>query len=139
MALARFSDLPHNLTGSLPRPATLASRIQARPSLPCEGPDRRTPDGREQAFSYFAAYVGLTKHLGGASVIDALAQLCHIGPGSCVLDVDCGAGATPCYLARKYDCRVMGVDIKEQMVERSREQAIRQGVADRVEFRVADA
>ena len=93
----------------------------------------------EQGFFDFAAYVGLTKHLGGAAATDTLAELCHIGPGAYVLDVGCGAGATPCYLARKYGCRVMGVDIRAQMIERSKERAIREGLTDKIDFRVADA
>jgi len=90
-------------------------------------------------FFDFAAEVGLTKHFGGLGATEELAELCHIGQGSYVLDVGCGAGVTACFLARKYGCRVVGVDIRARMVERSQEQARRKGVADRVEFRVADA
>jgi len=93
----------------------------------------------EPTFFDFAAEVGLTKHIGGVEATDALIELCHIGPSSHVLDVGCGVGVTPCYIARKYGCRVVGVDINEGMVERSRERARREKVADRVEFRVADA
>ena len=90
-------------------------------------------------FFDFAAYVGLTKQLGGIEATEELAELCHIGPGSYVLDVGCGAGVTPCFLAKSYNCRVVGVDIREAMVARSREGAQREGVTDRVQFRVADA
>ena len=94
---------------------------------------------KEQGFFDFAAEVGLTKQLGGIEATKELAKLCHIGPGSYVLDVGCGAGVTPCLLAKSYNCRVVGVDIREAMVARSRERAQREGVADGVEFRVADA
>jgi arsenite methyltransferase len=93
----------------------------------------------EQHFFDFAAEVGLTKHLGGVEATEELIALCHIGQGSYVLDVGCGAGVTPCYLAKQHGCRVVGVDILEAMIERSRERARREGVADRVEFKVADA
>jgi arsenite methyltransferase len=53
--------------------------------------------------------------------------------------VGCGVGVTPCYLAKKYNCRVVGVDIHPGMIERSKERAQREGVAEQVEFRVADA
>jgi arsenite methyltransferase len=53
--------------------------------------------------------------------------------------VGCGAGVTPCFIAKRYNCKVVGIDINEGMVERSRERAKREGVLDRVEFRVADA
>jgi arsenite methyltransferase len=93
----------------------------------------------QPSFFDFAAQVGLTKHIGGLAATDTLVQLCHIGRGSYVLDVGCGVGVTPCYLVKKYGCRVVGVDILEKMVERSRERAIRENVAELVEFRMADA
>jgi ubiquinone/menaquinone biosynthesis C-methylase UbiE len=99
----------------------------------------RAKMGNEQTFFDFAAEVGLTKHLGGVGATEELIELCHIGEGKYVLDVGCGAGVTPCFIAKRYGCRVVGVDISEGMVERSKERAKREGVADRVEFRVADA
>jgi len=94
---------------------------------------------KEEHFFDFAAYVGLTKHLGSVEATDELVKLCQIGEGSNVLDVGCGVGVTPCYIAKKYRCRVVGVDINDVMIERSREEAQRQKVTDQVEFRVADA
>jgi len=68
-----------------------------------------------------------------------LVELCSIGQGKYVLDVGCGVGATPVYLAKATGCRVMGVDLLARMVERSRDRAMAEGVEDRVEFKVADA
>jgi len=93
----------------------------------------------EPTFFDFAAEVGLTKHIGGVEATEALVELCHIGKGKYVLDVGCGAGVTPCYIAKRHGCRVVGVDVSHRMVERSKERAKREKVADRVEFRVADA
>jgi arsenite methyltransferase len=93
----------------------------------------------QQTFFDFAAEVGLTKHIGGVEATEALIELCHIGEGKYVLDIGCGVGVTPCFIARKYGCRVVGVDILDTMVKRSRERAKREGVMDRVEFRLADA
>lgn len=93
----------------------------------------------QPTFFDFAAEVGLTKHLGGIEATEALIELCHIGKGKYVLDVGCGVGVTPCFIAKRYGPRVVGVDISERMVERSRERAKREKVANRVEFRVADA
>jgi SAM-dependent methyltransferase len=94
---------------------------------------------KQQTFFDFAAKVGITKHIGSLEATQALIELCHIGEGKCVLDVGCGVGVTPCSIARRYGCRVVGVDILEGMIERSKERAKREGVMDRVEFRVADA
>jgi SAM-dependent methyltransferase len=70
---------------------------------------------------------------------EALVRLCHINPGTYVLDVGCGVGATPCFLAKSVGCRVMGVDISPRMIERSQERAIREKVTGLVTFKVADA
>lgn len=93
----------------------------------------------EPGFFDFAAQVGLTKHIGGVEATEALLQLCHVDGNSYVLDVGCGVGVTPCFIAKKHGCRVVGVDISARMIERSRERASREEVADRVEFWVADA
>lgn len=95
----------------------------------------------ERELSYFElqAYWGITKHMGGLKATKELAELCHISKGEYVLVIGCGVGITPCYLTKRYGCRVVGVDISERMIGRSRGRAKREGVEDRVEFRVADA
>ena len=93
----------------------------------------------QQTFFDFAAEVGITKHIGSLEATKTLIELCHISRGKYVLDVGCGVGATPCFIAKKFGCRVVGVDILPAMVERSKERARREGLIDQVEFRVADA
>ena len=95
----------------------------------------------ENARDYFEfiANLGMTKHYGSMEATRELVELCRIGNGQYVLDVGCGVGATPCYLAKAVDCGVVGVDLVDKMVEQSRERAKAEGVEDRVEFRVADA
>lgn len=90
-------------------------------------------------FFDFAAIVGLTKHIGGIEATETLIESCHIGKDKYVLDVGCGVGVTPCFIAKKYDCKVVAVDILEGMVERCKERAERMRLTDRVEFMVADA
>jgi ubiquinone/menaquinone biosynthesis C-methylase UbiE len=95
----------------------------------------------EKARDYFEfiANLGMTKHYGSMEATRTLVEMCRIGDGKYVLDVGSGVGATPCYLAKAADCRVMGVDLVDKMIEQSRERAKAEGVEDRVEFRVADA
>lgn len=95
----------------------------------------------EPEISYFGiqAHYGTTKHMGGLDTTKELIKLCQVGEDSYVLEVGCGVGATACYLAKTTGCRVVGVDLREGMIAWARERARREGVADRVEFRVADA
>jgi len=93
----------------------------------------------ESPYFELQASWGMTKHMGGLKATRELVELCHINKGKYVLVVGCGVGITPCYLAKRYGCRVVGVDFSERMVDRSNERAKREGVEDRVEFRVADA
>ncbi|MFC1900327.1 class I SAM-dependent methyltransferase [Chloroflexota bacterium] len=82
---------------------------------------------------------GITKHLGGLNATVELADRCGVGEGKNVLIVGCGVGITACYLARKYGCRVVGIDLSELMVDRSARRAEKERISDKVGFRVADA
>jgi len=86
----------------------------------------------------FQAYVGITKHNGGLRATRELLSLCHIDEAKEVLNVGCGIGVTSAYIARRYGCRVVNVDIDERMIEWARRRAREAKVEDRVEFRVAD-
>jgi len=85
------------------------------------------------------AYMDLTKHMGGLRATNELLKLCNIDQDKVVLDVGCGVGQTPAYIASRYGCRVVGADITPAMIERARERAKREGVEDKVELRVANA
>lgn len=101
---------------------------------------KQRPSLSVPAMSYFElqAYVGTTKHMGGLDATQELIELCRIDKDAYVLDVGCGAGATAGYLAKMAGCHVVGVDLRESMVALSIERAQREGVEDRVAFRVAD-
>ncbi|MCP8312364.1 MAG: methyltransferase domain-containing protein [Candidatus Methylarchaceae archaeon HK02M1] len=94
---------------------------------------------QELAYLEMQADMGITKHMGGIKATEELIELCDIDKGKYVLDVGCGIGTTACYLAKRYGCRVVGVDISEKMIDWSNERAKREGVENRVKFRVADA
>ncbi len=78
-------------------------------------------------------------HPGGLAKTEEMALACAIAAGSRVLDIGVGRGASACFLARKYDCRVTGIDTSERMVRASRSRARREGLEASVEFQVADA
>ena len=60
------------------------------------------------------AHVGITEHYGGFEATNELLSLCHIEDAREVLNVGCGIGVGPAYIARE------------------------EGVEDRVELRTAD-
>ncbi|MCL7475316.1 MAG: class I SAM-dependent methyltransferase [ANME-2 cluster archaeon] len=53
--------------------------------------------------------------------------------------VGCGSGISTCKIAKIYSCSIVGIDISKRMVEQSSKRAQKQGLADMIEFRVADA
>ncbi len=98
--------------------------------------------GTSQPESYYFALQsswGLTKHMGGLKATKELIELCHVDKNSYVLDVGCGVGLTACYIAKEYGCKLISIDISEEMIKRAEERAKRKGVEDKVEFKVADA
>lgn len=84
------------------------------------------------------AEFGSTNHMGGLKATKELIELCHITVNSNVLDVGCGIGMTASYMAKAHGCHVVGVDISEKMIERSRKKAEREDVEKEIEFTVAD-
>ena len=92
----------------------------------------------EPTYFDLQAYTGATKHMGGMATTEELIEICHITDGSYVLDVGCGVGATPVVLAKRYGCRVVGVDINDGMIARARERVRDEGLGERIELRVAD-
>jgi len=92
----------------------------------------------ENPYFDLQAEMGFTKHFGGLNATKELIELCHIDKDTYVLDVGCGVGMTACYIAKKYGCRVVGVDISGRMIDRANERAKREDVEGKVEFQVAD-
>jgi ubiquinone/menaquinone biosynthesis C-methylase UbiE len=86
----------------------------------------------------FQAEVGITKHVGGFAATDELLSLCHIEDAKEVLNIGCGIGVGVAYIARKFGCRVVGVDISGKMIDWSRLRAREEKVEDKVEFKVAN-
>jgi ubiquinone/menaquinone biosynthesis C-methylase UbiE len=78
-------------------------------------------------------------NIGGASSIDRLAELCQLKKESRVLVVGCGTGGNSCYLANKYDCRIVGIDIATHMIKQAQERAKALELTDLVTFQIGDA
>lgn len=80
-----------------------------------------------------------TKHVGGWESTKEIAALCQLGPGQELLYVGSGSGVAAIQIAQTYDCKVIGVDLLETMVDAATQWAVERGATDLVEFRVADA
>jgi SAM-dependent methyltransferase len=78
-------------------------------------------------------------HVGGFEATEKLAQLLCPPQGSYVLDVGSGLGGPSRYLAAKYGCRVVGIDITEEYCGIASKLAEHMGLQDLVEYRVGDA
>ena len=78
-------------------------------------------------------------HVGGVEATEKLAQFLCPSRGSYVLDVGSGLGGPSRYLAAKYGCRVVGIDITEEYCGIASKLAERMGLQDLVEYRVGDA
>lgn len=106
-----------------------------------KGETSQKPVGTREWYDFIGQLAGALPgmHLGGQDATHALLEMCQLDATSRVLDVGCGPGNTACFIAEQYGSRVHGIDISEVMIAKAEERARRQGLMDKVEFRVADA
>jgi SAM-dependent methyltransferase len=71
-------------------------------------------------------------------VTRAMLELAEVKPGDFVIDLGSGDGRIVIVAAKQFGARGLGVEIVPELVEKSRENAKKAGVADRVEFRLQD-
>lgn len=67
-----------------------------------------------------------------------IARKLMIEPGMRVLDIGCGWGGMARTLARDYGARVLGITLSEQQHAYAKATALREGLADRVDYRLCD-
>lgn len=72
------------------------------------------------------------------NVTREMLRLAGVKAGDYVIDLGSGDGRIVIVAARQFGARGLGVEIVPELVARSRDNARRAGVADRVEFRVQD-
>jgi ubiquinone/menaquinone biosynthesis C-methylase UbiE len=83
--------------------------------------------------------LGESFHPGGTVLTERLGVLLDLSPGSMVLDAASGNGTSALFLAQRFGCHVVGVDLGAENVARATAEASRLGLADRVRFQVGDA
>ncbi len=78
-------------------------------------------------------------HPGGLKLTEQLAVLADIDEKSTVLDIASGKGVSAIFLAKRFSCEVVGVDLSKDMIKKAANLAKTEMVSDRVAFEVADA
>jgi sarcosine/dimethylglycine N-methyltransferase len=77
-------------------------------------------------------------HTAGVAATARLGDLLDPGATDIVLDAGCGLGGPARYLADRFGCRVIGVDVTPDFIEIGRMLNERTGFTDRVDLRVGD-
>jgi len=91
-------------------------------------------------FDFMAKHVGLTViHPGGLKATHQLTTFLNINRDTKVIDIACGKGTTAFYLAEKYDCNVIGIDISEELIEEAKCLKKKKGLDKKVIFEIGDA
>src|SRR5260370_32308922 len=99
-----------NITGHYGGDGEIARRIDEQLRL------SGLTDDRTLSPSYLAAVDQF--HVGGLEATQELARLFSPSQGSYVLDIGSGLGRPSRYLAVNYSCRVIGIDITEELPRR---------------------
>jgi ubiquinone/menaquinone biosynthesis C-methylase UbiE len=91
-------------------------------------------------FDFFANHLGLTViHPGGLKATRKLEDSLEIDSNTKVLDIACGKGSTAFYLAEKYGCSVVGIDISEELIQEANDACEKKGLNNKVKFQVGNA
>lgn len=89
---------------------------------------------------FFANHLGLTViHPGGLKATQKLEDSLEININTKVLDIACGKGSTAFYLAEKYGCSVVGIDISEELIQEAEDTCRKRGLNNNVRFEVGNA
>ncbi len=83
--------------------------------------------------------VSATRHLGGLKATEELVKSCNISKDKRVLEVGCGVGLTLYYVSRKYGCRIVGLDVLEDMIKEALRKVRKYGIDEKVDLVMADA
>ena len=83
--------------------------------------------------------IGDSMHPGGLGLTERIGHLLGLGPGSHVLDVAAGRGASAVALAQRFGCDVTGVDLSPACAEAASYAANTSGLGGRLRFVTGDA
>jgi SAM-dependent methyltransferase len=78
-------------------------------------------------------------HTRGILATAELAHAAGLDPSTCVLDLGCGVGGPPRYLAATFGCKVTGIDLSPAFIDRATYLTTRCALSDRLRFEFGDA
>lgn len=78
-------------------------------------------------------------HPGGLKLTEQLAVLADIDEKSIVLDIASGRGVSAIFLAKRFRCKVVGMDLSKGMIKKAADLAKTEMASDRVVFEVGDS
>ena len=80
-----------------------------------------------------------TLHPGGFALTKRTAEIAALKPGMKVLDVSCGRGTQSIFYAKEYGAEVTGLDLSEEMISVSYENAKNEGLEGKLTFKLGDS
>ncbi|MGI0046103.1 MAG: methyltransferase domain-containing protein [Nitrosotalea sp.] len=81
---------------------------------------------------------GESMHPGGLGLTEEMAEKILVGKDCTVLDLACGVGTTAIFLAKKFGCDVVGLDLGRKNIESARRNSENAGTASKTDFQVGD-
>jgi SAM-dependent methyltransferase len=91
-------------------------------------------------FDFMAKYVGMSVlHPGGFTSTNRLLSFLNLSKDKRVLDIACGKGTTSILIAKKFGCKITGIDISPSLIEDAKKLAKKNSVENLIDFQVADA
>ncbi len=90
---------------------------------------------------FFELIIKDVLHPGGLELTERLANLANIDENSTVLDIASGKGTSAIFLAKNFNCNVVGVDLSKGIVKKATYVANTEMLSDRdkVSFKISDA
>lgn len=82
----------------------------------------------------FSQLLGESLRPGGLKLTARVAEVAELNENFRVLDVPCGQGTTAFFLAQKYHCQVVGVDLSRRMITLCQNRLKEEGLTDKLSF-----